>query len=336
MRDFLRLPDDVKRAAYLQVEQSKGLAAASVEKDLWVCLTLRELFSLPGIGEKLTFKGGTSLSKAWDIIERFSEDIDIVVDKDLLGISRDESPATAQNNSQRDRRLRRLEEASAKWISEGLIPALLAKMDGLGCKITLLPEVAGCVSVEYPSVFAKGAERYVSPVVKIELGARPENYPNVERTIVAYVLADNPKLSTEREFGVRVISSKRTFWEKVCLLHEERLRPAGRNRRPRLSRHYYDIWCLSQKGVAAEAIADSGLFSMIVDDRKVSYNVSWVQYDQMTPGALRIMPTDADLAAWRSDYEKMREEMFFGDSPEFDQLMEQLRELEGRLNGAGR
>ena len=95
MRDFLGLPDDVKRAAYLRAEQSRNLAAASVEKDFWVCLTLRELFSLPGIGKNLTFKGGTSLSKAWDIIERFSEDIDIVVDKELLGLSPAEAPAAA-------------------------------------------------------------------------------------------------------------------------------------------------------------------------------------------------------------------------------------------------
>lgn len=336
MRDFLGLPDDVKRAAYLRAEQSRNLAAASVEKDFWVCLTLRELFSLPGIGKNLTFKGGTSLSKAWDIIERFSEDIDIVVDKELLGISPAEAPAAAANNSQRDRRLKRLEEASAKWISEGLMPTLLAKMDGLGCKISLSTGPQVCVLVEYPSVFAKGAERYVSPIVKIELGARPENYPNVGRPIVAYVLADNPQLSDDREFGVRVIEPRRTFWEKVCLLHEERLRPAGKPRRPRLSRHYYDIWCLDRRGVAAEALADAELFRAIVADRRVSYNVSWVEYDDMALGSLEFMPTDSDLPAWRSDYEKMREEMFFGDSPTFAQLLDQIRELEGRLNSAGR
>lgn len=333
MRDFLRLPDDVKRAAYLKVEQSRGLAAGSVEKDLWVCLTLRELFSLPGIGEKLTFKGGTSLSKAWDIIERFSEDIDIVVDKDLLGISRDESPATAQNNSQRDRRLKRLKEAYEKWVPEALMPALVAKMDDLGCKVRLGKE---CVEVEYPTVFSGDAERYVSPWVRIELGARPENSPNCVRRIVSYVLAEIPELSSEREFEVRVISFKRTFWEKICLLHEERLRPADKKRYSRLSRHYYDIWCMSRKGAADEAIADTELFRTIVEDRRLSYNVSWVRYDDMAIGSLVFMPADGDLPAWRSDYDRMREVMFFGESPPFDQLMVELRALQDRLNGAGR
>lgn len=336
MRDFLGLPADVKRAAYLKVEQSKGLPASSVEKDFWVCLALRELFALPGIGEKLTFKGGTSLSKAWDIIERFSEDIDIVVDKELLGIGPADAPSSAKNNSQRDTKLKHLEAASEHWITKSLMPALLVKMDGLGCEISLSRETSGCILIKYPSVFVQDAERYVSPNVKIELGARPENYPNVERPIVAYVLEDNPRLSKEREFSVRVISSKRTFWEKVCLLHEERLRPAGKTRRPQLSRHYYDIWCMDQKGVAVEAVADLDLLRLVVADRRVSYPVSWVQYEQMAPGLFQIMPVESDAAAWCSDYEKMRENMFFGDSPTFDQLMEQVRELEGRLNRAGR
>lgn len=333
MRDFLRLPEDFRRAAYLQAEQARGLAAASVEKDLWVCLLLRELFALPDIGGKLTFKGGTSLSKAWGIIERFSEDIDIVVDKDVLGVGPDDSPAAARSNSQRERRIKRLDALAARWISGCLLPALISKMEGLGCRIGMSPDDPECIHVEYPSVFAAGGERYVSPVVKVELGARPENCPHVERSLSAYVLADNPQLGARAGFGVRVIAASRTFWEKVCLLHEERLCPEGKPRRPRLARHFYDLWCLDRKGVADQALADPGLFRRVVDDRRASYNVSWVRYERMTAAALRILPAEGAYPAWRADYAKMRAEMFFGESPDFDQLMEQIRRLEMRVRG---
>jgi hypothetical protein len=337
MRDFLRLPDDLKRAAYLQVEQSKGLPATSVEKDLWVCLTLRELFSLSGIGDKLTFKGGTSLSKAWGIIERFSEDIDIVVDKELLGIDPSEVPVFPCSKSQQDKWKKRLDKASNEWMKSDLIPALHAAFDGLGCQIDYVDKSPGSVQIKYPSVFVRDGGGYVGDKVKIEPGARPENYPRDERLITAYVFEEIPTLSSEGGFNVRAISPLRTFWEKVCLLHEDRLRPVDKPRKAeRLSRHYYDVWCMDKKGEAGKAIADAELLRQIVLERRVSYSVPWADYDSLTYGNFRILPNDADLVFWRSDYETMRKEMFFGDSPDFGQLMEQLRELEGRLNGAGR
>ncbi|MEY4798669.1 MAG: hypothetical protein RI978_970 [Verrucomicrobiota bacterium] len=337
MRDFLGLPDDVKRAAYLKVEEAKDLRATSVEKDLWVCLTLRELFSLPGIGEKLTFKGGTSLSKAWGIIERFSEDIDIVVDKELLGINPSEVPVFPCSKSQQDKWKKRLDKASNEWMKADLIPALQAAFGRLGCEIVYVDKSPGSIQIKYPSVFVQDAGGYVGDKVKIEPGARPENYPRDERLITAYVLEEIPSLSSERGFKVRAISPLRTFWEKVCLLHEDRLRPADKPRKAeRLSRHYYDVWCMDRKGEADKAIADAELLRQIVSDRRVSYPVPWADYDSLTYGKFRILPNDGDLVFWRTDYEKMRLEMFFGDSPTFDQLMAEVRNLQDRLNGAGR
>jgi hypothetical protein len=124
MDTFLRMPMKDQRLACLQVEDQKGLQAASVEKDFWVCWTLRELFSLPEIGNRLTFKGGTSLSKAWGLIERFSEDIDLIVDKEALGFSGDASPDHAPSKKQRKLRLDALIDTCRNWVQNELKPAL--------------------------------------------------------------------------------------------------------------------------------------------------------------------------------------------------------------------
>lgn len=124
MKTFLQLPSERRRLAFLQVDESMGLQSFSVEKDFWVCWTLRELFTLPGVGEHLTFKGGTSLSKAWKLIERFSEDIDLIVDKEVLGFDGEAAPERAPSNKQRRARLDSLMEGCRQWVQGTLRPFL--------------------------------------------------------------------------------------------------------------------------------------------------------------------------------------------------------------------
>jgi hypothetical protein len=128
MNRFLELPEESRLSAFMEVNRSMGLDAFSVEKDFWVCWTLSELFTLPGIGEHLTFKGGTSLSKAWKLIHRFSEDIDLVVDKDVLGFGSDAAPDKAPSNKQRKVRLEALMESCRRWVQDTLQPALATRI----------------------------------------------------------------------------------------------------------------------------------------------------------------------------------------------------------------
>ena len=128
MDTFLKLTPADQLDAYLEVNLAMGLDAASVEKDFWVCWTLRELFTAPGIGDHLTFKGGTSLSKAWKLIQRFSEDIDLIVDKEILGFGGDAAPDKAPSNKQRKARLEGLMDACRVWVQETLQPALASRV----------------------------------------------------------------------------------------------------------------------------------------------------------------------------------------------------------------
>lgn len=157
------------------------LQAVSVEKDYWVCWTLRELFTLLDFGDHLTFKGDTSLSKAWKLIQRFSEDIDLVVDKDALGFGRDAAPERAPSNTKRRERLASLMETCRRWVQERLRPALDGRirsaLGASGWRLEVDPDMEDgqCLLFHYPSAFAPGTAGYVRPVVKIELGARSDD-----------------------------------------------------------------------------------------------------------------------------------------------------------------
>jgi hypothetical protein len=265
MNAFLQLPAERRRLAFQQVDDSMGLQAFSVEKDFWVCWTLRELFSLPSIGEHLTFKGGTSLSKAWKLIERFSEDIDLIVDKDALGFGGDAAPDKAPSNKQRKARLEVLMESCRQWVQDTLQTALAVRIaDALGSdgwKLEVDPNMPDgqCLLFHYPSVFPVNAAGYVPPQVKIELGARSDDWPHEAKLIKPYVIELFPVLDADADAGfpVRVLAAERTFWEKACLLHEETFRPADKPRKLRMARHYYDLWCLLRAGVGERALANT-------------------------------------------------------------------------------
>jgi hypothetical protein len=178
MDALLKLTPADQLDAYVEVNRAMGLDAASVEKDFWVCWTLREIFSDPDIGGHITFKGGTSLSKAWKLIERFSEDIDLIVDKEVLGFGGDAAPDKAPSNKQRKARVEALMDACRDWVQGTLQPTLASRIQSAlgqsGWQLEVDPDMPDgqCLLFHYPTVFPANAAAYVRPVVKIELGAR--------------------------------------------------------------------------------------------------------------------------------------------------------------------
>lgn len=342
MNAFLELPEARRRAALLQVNEQMGLQAVSVEKDLWVCWTLHELFDLPGIGGHLTFKGGTSLSKAWKLIHRFSEDIDLVVDKEILGFGGDASPDQAPSKKQSKARLEKLAEACKNWVQTNLLPELKqrirASLGDHGWRLEVDPDMPDgqCLLFHYPTVFSTEAAGYVRPVVKIELGARSDDWPAESREIQSYVTEIFPQLDADAVFRVKVLAAERTFWEKACLLHEETFRPKEKRRKIRMARHYYDLWCLLQAGVGERALLDRDLFARVASHREIFFSYSWVDYSTHKPGTFRLMPPGEHLADWRSDYQEMLGPMFFGETPTFEELMAAARNFEERFNASAK
>ncbi len=337
MDAYLALAPDDQRMACQQAEAQLRLRAASIEKDFWVCWTLRELFNLPDWGPHLTFKGGTSLSKAWQLINRFSEDIDIVIDRDHLGFSGEHSPEQAPSRKKQRAAIDALRAAAQEQIRTSLHPSLqriiAAKLPpGANWRLEPDPDDTDQQTLlfYYPTVF--GAGDYVSPRVKIELGARSDIDPAEQPEIEPYLAQPFPDLLKPARFAVRAVAPRRTFWEKVMLLHEESYRPAGKKRAARLSRHYYDVYCLIKCGIAEQALADAGLFGRISAHRAVFFRYSWMDYGTLKPGSLRLMPLRDQFSEWQSDYERMRETMFFGEAPAFLEILMEIEKFERRFN----
>lgn len=260
------------------------------------------------------------------------------MDKEVLDFGGDAAPDKAPSNKQRRLRLEALMAACREWVQGSLMPGLTeriqAALGDTGWKIEVDPDMPDgqCLLFHYPTVFPAGSAGYVRPVVKVELGARSDDWPHDEKAIHPYVIETFPAFAPDAAFQVRVLAAERTFWEKACLLHEETFRPADKPRKLRMARHYYDLWCLLQAGVGERALANTALFQRVAEHREIFFRHSWVDYSTHKPGTFRLSPPADHLPNWRRDYQDMLGPMFFGDTPTFEQMMTAATEFEKTFN----
>lgn len=338
MDTILQLTPKQRVELFEQAALKTGMEAVILEKDFWVCWTLKELFRLQGIGEHLIFKGGTSLSKVFKVIERFSEDIDVSIDREFLGFGGVNEPEAGTGNKEKRRRIEALKAACQQKIAVELLPALeyaikskvhrdekwlLQTDDDDPDKQTLL--------FDYPTSFEPDAIGYIRRTVKIEMGARADHWPCETKTITPYVAGPFLERIKEPSCSVKVLSVERTFWEKATILHAEYHRPAEKSIPERFSRHYCDFYELIRKGIAEKVIAFPDLLHRVSQHKALFFKSSWAKYEEAAQGTLRIVPPEYRLQALRSDYQKMQQ-MFFGKPPEFDRMMHMLSEWETKFN----
>lgn len=341
MESYLDLTPDRRRLVCEAAGERLGLHAPSVEKDFWICWTLRELFGLEASGRHLTFKGGTSLSKGWGLIQRFSEDVDVAIDREHLGIVGHNAPdEQGLGSKERDRRLDALQQACRVWVRgvlrpefDGRCSARLKREAGWSVRDDPDDSEGQTILLAYPSVF--GAAPYLRPVVKIELGARSDTEPVLWPRIRPFVDVVLPAAQAGTAFTVRTVAPERTFWEKAMLLHEETYRTGSAGPKDRLARHYYDLWCLIRAGVGARAAADDGLFRRVAAHRGVYFRKRREVQDSIARGTLRLLPAPSQLTAWDRDYQAMREAMLFGVVPAFSEVLEVVRDFESTFNATG-
>ena len=341
MKEFIDMSEERRNLVCTQAGAQLNMAEVAVEKDFWVCWTLEKLFRLPKWGEHLTFKGGTSLSKGWKLIERFSEDIDIVINRGELGFDDDNAPEAALTKSQINKRLKRLRRACQKCVKDEIYPALLAAIaadmpDAINWELVADPADPDQQTLlfNYPTAFPAGAA-YLRRAVKIEMGARSDTDPSETIVVNPYISEAFPDLLSTATVEVRAVMPKRTFWEKAMLLHEETFRPADKRRKEYTARHYYDLYRLIEAGVAVDAAVDIDLFSRIAGHREVYFRYTWVDYSTLVPGQLCLVPTEEQMPEWRADYTNMRQEMFYGEAPSFDVIIEKVRGFQDRFNQKG-
>jgi len=340
MDGFIREPLKRSRLICEEGEARMNLPAVSLEKDFWVCWTLRELFRIPEWKDNLTFKGGTSLSKCWGLISRFSEDIDIVIDKGFLGFSGSDSPEEAPSNKKRRKRLEDLKYAAQSKIHGELMPQLTKRIQASLIVSDIWELIPASMEDDpdgqtllfrYPSAFDEG-ESYIRREVKIEMGARSDTEPIQEETIHPYLYDEFPKVIGPGSFNVRALASERTFWEKAMLLHEENYRPLDKIRKPRMARHYYDLWCLIDKGIGSKAIMRQDIFKRTAIHRHAYFRYNWMDYATLVRGRLQLVPKPELEDMWRKDYSDMQKVMFFGEVPSFDEILKVIGKFQTSFN----
>lgn len=338
MERFAQSSVEDRRAGFVQTGEARKLSPIILEKDFWVCWTLKQMFGLPTIGEHLIFKGGTSLSKVFKLIERFSEDIDVSIDRAFLGFGGANEPEAGGSNKEKQRRVDALKVTCQQKIAGELLPALQAAIEPkvrTGDKWSLFSDEGDpdkqTLMFEYPTSFPPDAAGYIRRAVKIEMGARADHWPCETKPITPYVAEQFPQGFREPSCAVKVLSAERTFWEKATILHAEFHRPADKAMPERLSRHYSDFAELIRKGVAKEAVAHLELLARVAQHKTLFFRSSWANYATATQGTLRITPPDYRLTGLREDYAKMQQ-MFFGKPPEFDAMIAALHQWEAEFN----
>ena len=319
--------------------QQSGLNAVILEKDFWVCWTLRRLFALPDVGEHLIFKGGTSLSKVWKAISRFSEDIDVSLSREWLGFTGEHDPEQAGSRKQQKKRLDDLSAACAEKIRAVLLPALRhevrAHLGGTGWQMEIDREDSQTVLFNYPSAVAPAiAGAYVRREVRIECGARSDAWPAEHKIVRPYVAEALAGVVADAEVAVKVLAIERTYWEKATILHAEAHREEGKPTPTRFSRHYADLAALADHAEAKAAVNRSDLRERVVAHKQVFFASTWASYETAVPGSFRLVPAEGRLQMLAQDYRDMRE-MFFGEPLPWEEIVARLRALEKNINGPG-
>jgi predicted nucleotidyltransferase component of viral defense system len=335
---FIRLPKNERQDYFIETAGKMHVAPQIIEKDLWVCWILKLLFSMDSFKESFIFKGGTSLSKVFDVIKRFSEDIDVSISRESLGFGGENDPEAAVGTKECKRRIKRLREACQGIIKDVLMHELENEIShklGSGNEWVLEldkndPDLQ-TILFNYPVILKKGTGDYIRPAVKIEFGARSDHWPSVNKDISSYVAQIFPDAFANPSLNVKVLSVERTFWEKATLLHAEYYRTAGKIMPERLSRHYYDLSQLIVSGVAKTALTDLALLDRVVRHKKTFFQSSWANYDMAKPGSLHIVPKDENIKALEEDYDKMKE-MFFDRQPDLSEVLGILKGWEKKFN----
>ena len=311
-----------------------------IEKDFWVCWTLNQIFSNGDLSPHVIFKGGTSLSKCYNMIERFSEDLDLTLCKKFIGIEEGNDPAKEMSRKKRDKRLDELSTKVKEKIS-GEIKGILTTVfkanlsdyfKDTDWQLDIDDNDDQSLIFHYPSCFPNKRDEYVQSAVKLEFGARGDINPFEKKTITSYCQQFIPELFNDTpEITVPTLLAKRTYWEKITLLHAEYHRAPETSAPSRLFRHYYDVVMLDNNHLTQEALQDIQLLEDVVKNKSIYFPAKWANYEEAAIGTLRLYPNKAFISQLKQDHSKMLD-MFFGDVPNFEETMENIKRIEQVIN----
>lgn len=329
MKHIAKLPDDERRRLFELASITSSMHPAIIEKDFWVCYTLDHLFHATQFGDRVIFKGGTSLSKAYGLISRFSEDIDLILDWRLIGYELDEPWAERSNTKQDKFKIDSIERTD-KFLAEVFAPHLKQSITsdiGQDADIYIADEEE-TVIFAYPRT--QELEATLS-TIRLEIGPLAAWTPSETTTITSYLAQELPEAFTSSEAEIRTVKPERTFWEKATILHQEANRPEEKKMPTRYSRHYYDLYQLGKSFVKSEAMGQPELLDRVAAFKIKFYRTPWSRLEKAKVGTLKLVPPSYRLDTLSNDYAAMQD-MLFGEVPSFDEIITYLQELENEIN----
>ena len=315
-----------RRAVFIEAATALNIRQDMIEKDFWVSWVLNRMFSDGNFARIFLFKGGTSLSKAFHCIRRFSEDIDL-----LLTLSEVSDPGESFDKERSRNAINTFKSKTGKrtaaYLKDNVLPHLTTLLAPY-CTVIQKPDEASNLYIKYPSVFSSSG--YIRPDIKLEIGAFAEGTPFAPASVQSYV-SEQFKEVVEDCVDIPTVSVARTFWEKITILHYLNFMPKEKATPLRLSRHYYDIFMLANSEYKKQIYASSALLNDIVAFDRKFYPKPGVNYDEMNLQALQLYPPPSRIADLELDYSQMQE-MIFGETPMWSDLLQFLSSLQEELN----
>jgi hypothetical protein len=328
--NFYKVADKEKEAVFTAIAAQKGMKPFAVEKDWWVSRTLEIIFQM-NIAKYLVFKGGTSLSKAWKLINRFSEDIDLAIDAAFFEGYKGEISKTQLGKLRKEAGLY-ITATFFTELQEQFIKKGFTELDFKIIEAKDSDQDPRVLEIYYPNIISADS-KYILPRVQIEVSCRSLREPFTIKSFGALVdEVFEGKDFAAPLFNVPTVNAERTFLEKLFLLHEEFHRPTDKMRVDRLSRHLYDVYHLSKAGVGENAINNKALYETIVAHRHQFSRIGKVNYNLHNPKTLNPIPITEKIEDWKADYTKMKEDMIYEENkPTFEALIKNLEEIRTKL-----
>jgi nucleotidyltransferase AbiEii toxin of type IV toxin-antitoxin system len=324
MKRIAQLSASDRSDLFAETARGKGITAAAAEKDFWICWVLLCLFEHPHLRQVLRFKGGTSLSKCFNLIERFSEDIDLILDWTEVTA---EAPEAQRSKAQQDNLNKQLNIDAQHYIRGTILPILNESMGEL-CVLEIDRADKHTINVCYPAAFS---DAYLRNEIRLEIGPLANMLPFGSYAVKPYAAEVFPDLFETPEIMVDTIVAERTFWEKLTILHAEAHRPDDKPQAKRYSRHYYDVYRMLGSYVAQVALENVTLLDDVVAFKQKFYPSAWARYDLARLPTLKLIPSAAVKADLRKDYAAMQD-MIFGEYVDFDTMMDEMAAFQERLN----
>jgi len=324
MNKIANLKEKERSELFSETAVHMSTTNAIVEKDFWVVWTLDKIFNDNRLNNILMFKGGTSLSKVFDLIGRFSEDIDLILDWRL--ISKGDPLKEHPSKNKQVKFNEEIKEKAKVYIKNELL-SIISEVTSPLCSCSI-EEDGFSINVKYPSAFH---DDYLRPEILLEIGPLASWLPSDSFEIESFASQHFPQVFERSKCEVNTIVAKRTFWEKATILHHEANRPEDSVMPTRYSRHYYDLAMMAILGVKDEALLDLELLENVVEFKQKFYPRNWAKYEEAIPGTLRLLPPEFRLDSLRKDYKAM-ENMIFDKYITFEEIIDILTKLENEIN----